>query len=133
MLVQTIRFNYAQNELSKIKFSKLNNSEVNLAQIFNEKTNKILIYILPNCGYCDEKIDPIIQLYDPLNTQLIIVSVGIDDFDYNDYYNKKNKSKKLNFYIDKKNTFYRDFGLGFTEDFPTVLKYNLITNEFERL
>lgn len=132
MLVQTIRFNYAQNELSKIKFSKLNNSEVNLAQIFNEKTNKILIYILPNCGYCDEKIDAIIQLYDPLNTQLIIVSVGIDDFDYNDYYNKKYKSKKLNFYIDKKNTFYRDFGLGFTEDFPTVLKYNLITNEFER-
>jgi hypothetical protein len=133
MIIQTIRFNSVQNKLNKIKFTNLCKNEVTLDQIFDDKKYKLLIYILPDCEFCIEKIDAILKLNNQSNTQLIIVSVGINNFDYEKYYNQNFKLRELQFYIDQNNTFYRDFGLGFTEDFPTVIKYNTESNEVIRL
>ena len=67
------------------------------------------------------------------NSQLIVVSVGLQNFNYDQYYIDNYKEKNIIFLIHKENTFYKNFGLGFSENFPTLIKYNLSNDTYKKL
>ena len=43
------------------------------------------------------------------------------------------KQKDFVFLIDRKNTFYLDFGLGLLEEFPTIIEYDMDTDQYKRV
>lgn len=88
---------------------------------------------MPECESCIVKLNELIRLNDYSRTQIIIISVGLKNFDFKNFYKNKLSNKRILFLIDKNNTLYRDFGLGFTEEFPTLIKYNMKTKVFNKI
>lgn len=133
MIVQTIRFNYGGRQVSDFIFFDLNKKKIELSEIFNQKNEKLILYILPECESCTFKIQSILNSERYSNTQLIIISAGLKNFDFTKFYQDNFAKTDVTFLIDVNNTFYRDFGLGFTEEFPTVVKYELDANTFKKI
>jgi hypothetical protein len=133
IIIQTIRFNYQGRNVNDFKFTNINNKELTLKNVFNENDDKLILYILPECESCIVKLNELIRLNDYSKTQIIIISVGLKNFDFKNFYKNKLSNKRILFLIDKNNTFYRDFGLGFTEEFPTLIKYNMKTKMFNKI
>jgi predicted dithiol-disulfide oxidoreductase (DUF899 family) len=133
IIIQTIRFNYSGRDIQEFKFFNLNNKEVKLKEIFDKKNSKLILYIIPDCESCTSKIQSILSDKKYSKSQVIIISVGLKTFDFTKFYIDNFKNYNVTFLIDSNNTFYRDFGLGFTEEFPTVIQFNQDKNEFERI
>lgn len=132
-VVQTFRFNYTGRNVRDFQFFDVYNNKILLKNVFNKSENKFIVYILPQCESCIDKIDELLKLNGKIKSQIIIISVGLKYFDFKKFYQTKLKNKELIFLVVKNNIFYRDFGLGFREEFPTVIKYNLIRNDFFKL
>lgn len=130
--IQTIRYNYEGRCVEDFEFATLENKEIKLRDIFDKNQSKTILYILPECESCIEKIDEILKANKFSATQLIVVSVSLKNFDYKKYFSQQFKNKEISFLIDKNHTFYRDFGLGFTEEFPTVLSYDFKSKKFTK-
>lgn len=133
MSIQTIRFNYSGRDIREFKFFNLNNEEVELKEVFDKENDKLILYIIPDCESCTSKIQSILSDKKYSKSQVIIISVGLITFDFNKFYTDNFKIHNVTFLIDENNTFYRDFGLGFTEEFPTVIQFKLDENKFARI
>jgi hypothetical protein len=79
------------------------------------------------------KIDRLLKNQAFQKSQLIVISAGFKNFDYIKFFDENLKNKKVVFLIDTKNYFYQSFGLGFTEEFPTLVKYKISKNEFKKM
>jgi len=130
MIVQTIRYNSKGRNVQNLEFTNLNNQKVKLKDVFNKINNKYILYILPDCGSCIDKIKEYSSID---NSQLIVVSVGLKNFNYNQYYLNNLKENKIIFLIDKENSFYKYFGFGFTENFPTLVKYDYKKDSYVKM
>jgi hypothetical protein len=133
MIVQTVRFNYGGRDIKDFEFFYLNKKQVELAEIFDENDEKLILYMIPDCESGTIKIQSILDDKKYVNSQLIIISVGLKSRDFQKFYADNFAKSGTTFLIDVNNTFYRDFGLGFTEEFPTVIQYNVSSDTFERL
>ncbi len=133
MIIQTIRYNYDGRNVKNFKFRTIDNNLIKLNDIFDDKEEKLILYILPECDSCMKEIDELSNRNKLNKYQIIIISAGLNNFDYNNFYKNNFTSKNMTFLIDRSNTFYRNFGLGFTEEFPTLIKYNLSSNEFKKI
>jgi hypothetical protein len=130
MIVQTIRYNSKGSNVQNLEFTNLNNQKVKLKDVFNKTNNKFILYILPDCESCIDKIKEFSSID---NSQLIVVSVGLKKFNYNQYYLNNFKDNKIIFLIDKENSFYKYFGFGFTENFPTLVKYDYKNDSYAKI
>lgn len=133
MIIQTIRYNYDGRNVANFKFSTFDNDLIQLNEIFDNKEDKLILYILPECNSCMKEIDELSTKNKINNYQIIIIFAGLNNFDYKEFYQNNFKNKEMTFLIDKSNTFYRNFGLGFIEEFPTLIQYNLTKNEFKKI
>jgi len=133
IILQSVRYNYVTRQAGDFEYFDLNNNKVKLEAVFNKNNNKLIVYIIPDCESCMVKIKEILQRNKQFKSQLIIVSVGLVNFNFKQFYIDNFEDNKSIFLIDKNNTFYRDFGLGFAENFPTVIKYNLNENVYKRI
>lgn len=133
MIIQTIRFNTKSKTVKNFEFENLKNEKVLLKDIFDKSETKYIFYILPECNSCIEKIKELKENKINQHSQLIVISVGLDNFNYEFFYESNYKKEDIVFLIDKKNTFYKNFGFGFTENFPTLVKYELSKNEYEKI
>jgi hypothetical protein len=133
IIIQTVRYNYDGRNVSNFEFTKLDNNLIQLNEVFDKKDDKLILYILPECNSCMKEIDELSTNIKFNKYQIIIISAGLKKFDYQQFYKSNFKNNEITFLIDKNNTFYRDFGLGFTEEFPTLLKYSLNRNEIKQL
>lgn len=130
VLVQTFRFNLKNSKVEDISYFTIDNKEVNLASVFDNKNQKLILYIIPDCESCTMKLNEIFVNKKYSKYQIVIVSVGLTKFDFFKFNEDNFKDKNITFLIDKNNTFYKDFGLGFTEEFPTLIEYNLDNEEY---
>lgn len=130
MIAQTIRYNSKGSNVQNFEFTNLNNQKVKLKDVFNNTNNKYILYILPNCESCIDKIKEFSSID---NSQLIVVSVGLKDFNYKHYFLNNFKNNNIIFLIDMENSFYKHFGFGFTENFPTLVKYDYIKDSYVKM
>ncbi len=133
MIVQTIRYNSKSSNIKKIEFTDLSGKKVKLENLFNKKNIKYILYVLPECGGCIERINELSKNSNFNNSQLIVISVGLKNFNYEQYYQDNYKEKNIIFLIDKENNFYKNFGLGFSENFPTLIEYNLKNDIYKKV
>jgi 6-phosphogluconate dehydrogenase (decarboxylating) len=133
MIIQAIRYNYEGRNVKNFEFSELNNNVVVLNDVFDKTEDKLILYILPDCESCMKEIEELSSRNKLNKSQIIVISVGLTNFNYQEFHQNNFKHKEITFLIDKNNTFFRDFGLGFTEEFPTLIKYNLNTSEFKKI
>ncbi|OYQ41586.1 hypothetical protein CHU92_04315 [Flavobacterium cyanobacteriorum] len=131
-VIQIVRFNYQGRKARNFEYVNIENKKLKLKNVFDKKTEKYLLYILPECESCITKIEELVKTK-ANEAQIIVISAGLSNFDYEQYYLNKLENKDVTFLIDVKNNFYRDFGLGFVEEFPTVIMYNKEKNTFKRI
>lgn len=133
MIIQTIRYNYGSKNVKEFEFYTIDGKKTKLKEYFNDNDNKLIVYILPECDSCIHEINELNRINKQDNFQVILISAGLKNFDYYSFYKSHIINKKTTFLIDKKNTFYRDFGLGFTEEFPTLIEYSLSKNSYNKI
>jgi hypothetical protein len=133
MIIQTIRYTSKGSNIENLEFTDLKNKKVKLKDIFDDNNNKLILYILPDCGSCMLKINELSKNSSLNKSQVIVISVGLEKFNYNEFYSANFIDNEIIFLIDKENTFYKNFGLGFTENFPTLIKYDLSNDSYKKI
>lgn len=133
MIIQTIRYTSKGSNIENLEFTDLKNKKVKLKDIFDDNNEKLILYILPDCGSCMLKINKLSNNSSLSQSQLIVVSVGLEKFNYNGFYSDNFIDSKIIFLIDKENSFYKNFGLGFTENFPTLIKYDSSNDSYKKV
>lgn len=132
IVIQIIRYNYTEREINNFYYYDLGGNKVYLKTVLNNQ-DKYFIYILPECGSCTDLIYNLIIKNKIKNKQLIVISAGLENFDYKTFHKNLSVTSEIIFLIDYKNTFFRDFGLGFVEEFPTVVEYLKSTNTHKKI
>lgn len=132
-LIQVFRYYSENSNIKRLRYFDFENKMVELNDVFDDNSKKNIIYILPECESCLVIMDKYLNLYHKNNTQIIIVATGSDSFDFYNFYLKQIKQKDIVFLIDRKNTFYLDFGLGLLEEFPTLIEYDMNTDQYKKV
>lgn len=124
VLVQLARMYFSGNSIPNYSYLGLDDKYHTSSELPN--TPIIFVYFSPECGFCETTIVEL-KKFKQLNKNVSYVFITnqksikiIADF------TKTNKLNDLTNYIfiDPKDTFPMDFGLGFTYTTPTILAYN---------
>jgi len=133
ILIQVFKYYSDGSNINQLRYFDFENEMVELNDVFDDNSKKNIIYILPECESCLVIMDKYLNLNNKNNSQTIIVATGSDSFDFYNFYLKQIKQKDFVFLIDRKNTFYLDFGLGLLEEFPTIIEYDMDTDQYKRV
>jgi hypothetical protein len=133
ILIQVFRYYSDGSNIKKLKYFDFGNKMVELNDVFDDNSKKNIIYILPECESCLLTMDKFLNFYNKKDSQIIIIATGTENFNFKKFYEEQIKDKGIVFLIDRKNTFYLDFGLGLFEEFPTIIEYNIDSNQYKKI
>lgn len=112
-------YNYYKNNdnINNITYYDL---KLKVKQHSFSNTKNYILYFDPDCGYCSEMLKKI-----PHNksSSIILVTPNKNINSINEFI-KKNNLDFGNVFIDLKDSFAKDFGLGFVVNIPTLLVIN---------
>lgn len=122
--IQLIRMYYSGNTIPNYNYLGLDNKYHTNKEL--PKTPIIFVYFSPDCGFCEKAIVELKRLNQKNKTVNCVFITTQKSKKIIADFTKLNKLTELtkSIFIDEKDSFPMDFGLGMTYTIPTILAYN---------
>ena len=124
LIIQTVRMYSSGNNIQEYTYLALDNSNHTNNEL--PKSPIIFVYFSTECGFCEKTIIELSKLHNVNRTINFVFITRETDIVVVKKFVVENKMDELTsfIYIDPKDNFPMDFGLGMTYSTPTILVYN---------